>query len=495
MKKYDLIVVGSGAGLMVIEAALSVGMSCAIIEKSKFGGTCLTKGCIPSKMLAYPADLIRETQKAEKVGLHFSPPVPDWNKISERMWKQINYSSTIEEKLLEISGLDVYKGLGEFAGSNTIKVSFNDGKPSEYITAERFVIASGARSFVPDIDGLNKAGYLTSETFYGHMFPEKPWESLVIVGGGAIGAEMAHIFSSMGTKVTVLEAGERLLKAEEEEISAFVGRQFEKNGINVITNVNVISAGRQGERKILNIEDRTTGERRTVSCEEIFIAAGLKSNADLLGVDKAGIKVDKRGWIITNQYLETSRSNIWAIGDINGKFQFRHKANYEADILINNVIMGRKERKAACYTAVPWAVYTWPQVAHVGITEREAIEKGIKYHIGRNYYSKVVGGIKMGYADRDDDNGFVKIIIGEDRRLLGAHVVGPHAAMLVQPFVYLMNTGRSCLSYTAGSTDIGEIDELRLMCPPLGTYEPILDSMIIHPSLNELTAWVFENIE
>ncbi|NLY19493.1 MAG: hypothetical protein GX045_11340 [Clostridiaceae bacterium] len=153
-----------------------------------------------------------------------------------------------------------------------------------------------------------------------------------------------------------------------------------------------------------------------------------------------------------------------------------------------------RDKKIACYTAVPWAVYTHPQVAHVGITEREAKERGIKYYIGRNYYSKVVGGIKMGYGDRDEDNGFVKIIVGENRKLLGAHVVGPHAAMLVQPFVYLMNVGHRCVNITR-SSDINEIDELRLMCPPLGTYEPILDSMVIHPSLNELTAWAFENLE
>jgi len=495
MKKYDLIVVGSGAGLMVLEAALARGMSCALIEKSKFGGTCLTKGCIPSKMLAYPADLIRETQNAKRVGLHFSPPLVDWNKISKRMWKQINYNEIIEKKLFEISNLAIYKGFGEFADNNTIKINYNDDKPSEFITAERFVIAAGARSFVPDIDGLNETGYLTFETFFGDSFPEKPWKSLIIVGGGPIGAEFAHIFSSVGAKVTILDSRERLLKAEEEEVSDFVQKQFIKNGINVITNVTITSAGRQGANKMLNIEDRITKEKRKVVGEEIFIATGIRSNGDLLRLDKAGIEVDKRGWIITNEYLETSRSNIWAIGDINGKFQFRHKANYEAEILINNLINERKKKKIACYNSVPWAVYTHPQVAHVGITEREAKESGIKYYIGRNYYSKVVGGIKMGYSDKNEDNGFVKIIIGDDRKLLGAHVVGPHAAMLVQPFVYLMNSGHKCLSNKAVSTDLNEIDELRLMCPSLGTYEPILNSMVIHPSLNELTAWAFENIE
>jgi dihydrolipoamide dehydrogenase len=495
LKKYDLIVVGSGAGLMVLEAALVRGMRCAIIEKSKFGGTCLTKGCIPSKMLVYPADLIRETQNAKRVGLHYSPPLIDWNKISERMWKQINYHETIEKKLLEVGNLTVYKGSGEFTNHNTLKVNYNDGRAFEYITAERFVIAAGARSFVPVIDGLEESGYLTSETFFGDMFPKKPWKSLVIVGGGPIGAEFAHIFSSIGTKVTIIDSSDRLLKAEEEEISNFVRKQFENNGINVITNANIISIERQNENKLLNIEDNITKEKRIVVGEEIFIATGVQSNGDSLRLDRAGINVDKRGWIVTNEYLETSRSNIWAIGDINGKFQFRHKANYEAEILVNNIFGDRGERKKAIYNAVPWAVYTHPQVSHVGITEREAKERGITYHIGRNYYSKVVGGIKMGYNDREEDNGFVKLIVGNDRKLLGAHVVGPHAAMLVQPFVYLMNIGWNCLDNKERNDTINEINELRLMCPSLGTYEPILDSMVIHPSLNELTAWAFENLE
>jgi len=491
MERYDLAIVGSGAGLMVLEAALSRGLRCAIVEKSKFGGTCLTKGCIPSKMLAYPADLIREAGHARRIGLDFSPPEVDWAKISARMWEQIGHSKSIENTLLGTENLTVYKGTGEFTGPNSMKVSYTGGEPSSEFEAERFVVAVGARSFVPEIEGLEESGYVVSETFFGEKFPEKPWESLVIVGGGPIGAEFAHIFSALGTRVSIVQSRERILMNEEEEISEFVRRQFEENGIEVHTNARAVSAAPSGSNKALTIEDKATGRRSTIEAEEIFIAAGVRSAADSLRTEKAGIELDSKGYIRTNDFLETSVPHIWAIGDINGKYQFRHKANYEAEVLINNMF-GNGDRKRAYYNSVPWAVYTHPQVAHVGLTEREIQDSGLKYYVGKNYYSEVVGGIKMGYKKGDFDDGFVKLIVGEDRKILGVHIVGPHAAILLQPFVYLMNTGHICGRATKSGAGLSE---LRIMCPQLGTIAPINESMVIHPALSELTAWALEKID
>lgn len=345
MKNYDLVVVGSGAGLMVLEAALEQGMSCAIVEKDKFGGTCLTKGCIPSKMLVYPADLIREAQAAKRVGLDFSPPAVDWTRISDRMWEQISHNESIEKRLRETDGLTVYKGIGKFIDKNTMRVTYNDGGTSDIFTAKRYILAAGARTNVPNIDGLSATGFVTSESFFGDKFPNTPWKSLLIVGGGPISAEFAHIFSAVGTKVTVLQSGERLLNAEEEEVSEFVKTQFENNGISVITNASVRSAGRSGQEKTLVYMDKVTEKENLVSGEEIFIATGVRSNGDSLNLEQAGVDVDPRGYIVTNDYLETSQNNIWAIGDINGKYQFRHKANYEASILIHNMISAAEEKK------------------------------------------------------------------------------------------------------------------------------------------------------
>jgi len=495
MRKFDLAVVGSGAGLVVLEAALDAGVSCAIVERAKFGGTCLNKGCIPTKILAYPADLIREVQHAEKTGVHVSSPGVDWQTLSERMWKQIGLNRAIEKQLLGAENLAVFKGAGEFTGPGTMRVVSSDGKTEEF-EAKRFVLAAGARSFVPPIRGIGEAGYVVSETFFGDRFPKTPWKSLVLIGGGPIGVEFAHIFSALGTQVTLVQLTDRLLMTEEETVSAFVKAQFERNGIRVLTSAMAISAEKKGEAKVVTVQDTVTKELLTIEAEEIFLAPGIRSNADSLHLEKANVETDAKGWITTNEFLETSRPDVFALGDINGKYQFRHKANYEAEILIHNLFHPSEEKKRACYQTVPWAVFTDPQVAHVGITEREAAAAGLKYHVGINRYSDVVGGRKMGYVRGDADDGFVKLIVDDEKKLLGVHIVGPHAAILVQPFVYLMNAGFRCREGDAAAgRRPNEIQGLRMMCPSLGTYEPIANSMVIHPSLNELTAWALEKLD
>lgn len=487
MKTYDIAVVGSGSGLMVMEAALSAGLSCAVVENAKFGGTCLTKGCIPSKMLVYPADLIREAGDAARIGLGFERPDIDWERISARVWRQIGHNVQIEESLGGVENLDVYKGTAEFTAPYVMRVKGADGAYSAEFRAEKIVLAAGARSFVPPIEGLDAAGYVTSELFFGEKYPKAPWKSLVIVGGGAIGAEFAHIFSALGTQVTLVEMQGHIVPTEEEEVSEFVARNFRKNGIEVVTGAKVLKAASGPAGKSVLVEDVTTGARRTLDCEEIFISSGVRSNGDLLNLSAAGIEADRRGYIPTDEFLETNVKGIYAIGDINGKYQFRHKANYEAAILIENLFGGA--RKGAKYDAVPWAIFTWPQVGHVGITEREAREKGLRYGVARNYYSSIAGGIAMGISQRSEDNGFAKIILGRDMKILGAHIVGPYASMLVQPFVYLMNAGTPCPDARASG------GFRRADCPTMGTVDPVTDSMVIHPSMNELAAWAIEDVE
>lgn len=487
MEKFDCIIIGSGAGLMIAETAALNGKKCAIIEKNKFGGTCLTKGCIPSKMLVYPADLIREAEKSNRVGLKFQTPSVDWKKISKRVWKQINYSDTIEENLRKHKNISVFKGTGEFTGPNTIKVSSADRTFSDELEGDIFIIANGAKSFVPPIKNIELTNYLIPESFFGDKFPQKPWKSLIIIGGGAIGAEFAHIFSAFGTKVTIVEMRNRLLATEEEEVSKFVTTEFEKNNITVLTNTAIIEAGTNKNLKTLSIENIITKEKTIIEGDAIFIASGVASNSDSLKLENTNVEVDSRGWIKTNQYLETTQKNIYAIGDINGKYQFRHKANYEAQILMNNLFSNDKKR-AVCYNAVPWAIFTWPQVAHVGLTESQAKNEGFKFWIGRNFFSQIAGGIAMGINKKSTDNGFIKIIVGEEKTILGVHVVGSHAAILLQPFVYLMNAKHKCEKQNYKKCN-------NTICPQLGNYLPINDSMIIHPSLNELTAWVLENID
>lgn len=473
MKKFDLVIIGGGAGMMVMDAALSYGWKCAIIEKDKFGGTCLTKGCIPSKMLVYPADYIRETESISRVGIHAQKPEIDWDAISKRMWEQIDFSEQIETRIKELGNLTLFKGKGSFVGPNEMVINYGNGQEDEVIQGDRFIIASGARSQVPKVDGLEETGYITSEDFFGDKYPEKPWKSLVIIGSGAISLEFAHIFSAFGTKVTMVARSARILRKEDEDISSFVQRQFELNGIDVLTDSDIVSVSKENGVKVVTVENLNTKEKKIIKCEEILVASGSESTGDDLGLDKAGLAADKANWITTNEYLETNQPNIWAIGDVNGKYQFRHTANHEAQVLIHNLFSG-KDKKAVNYYATPWAIFTYPQVGRVGATEKDLKDQGIPYFTAKNYYSEVVGGRAMGYKNKDEDNGFIKMILGEDKKILGVHIVGPQAATLVQPFVYLMNM------------------EFKSQ---LSAYDVIDDSMIIHPSLSELTAWVLGKIE
>ncbi|MDD3970827.1 MAG: dihydrolipoyl dehydrogenase [Clostridia bacterium] len=493
MAKYDFVVIGSGGGLMFIEGALGYNKKCAIVENSKFGGTCLTKGCIPSKMLVYPADLIREAEEGQKIGVTFSKPILDWKAVSKRVWGQIDINEKVEARLEKIPNLDVYKGTGEFTGPHTMKIKNSKGEYFAEIEADNFVIAAGAHSFVPPIEGLKETGYLTSETFFGDKFPKKPYESLAIIGAGPIGAEFAHIFATFGSKVSLLEMNPRILSTEEEEISELVKKQFIQDGIDVYTGTRTLKVTKNNNQKVLHLQDIESAREFTVECEEIFIASGVRSNAGSLMLEKAGVEMDKKGYITTNEYLETNISHIWAIGDINGKFQFRHVANKEAEILIYNLFKSPKNKKIMNYNAVPWAIFTHPQVAHVGMTERDVKACGAKYKAGINRYSDVTAGRAMGYNSKSEINGFVKLIVGEDKRILGAHVVGPNAAIFLQSYVYMMNCDKKCEKKPRKKKV--EIEPLRTMCPNLGTYTSMDDSMVIHPAMSELTAWVTEDLK
>jgi mycothione reductase len=490
MEEYDLVVIGSGVGLNIINPALEMGWKCALIEDTKIGGTCLTRGCIPSKILVHPADLIREIQHAKKVGLDFKLESYNWSYIAERMWSQINESREMEDSLKTVPNLKLYKGIGEFTGENKMIVKSTSGETIGMFKGKRFVIASGARSLIPPIKGLEEIGYITNETFFGEKFPKQPWKSLIIIGGGVIAAEFAHIFSAFGTKITIVEMLPRLVTTEEPEISTFLENNFKK-WMDVRLNYKAIKAYTEQGNKVVVCENTSTGEKVEVKAEEILVTTGRRSNADLLKVEKTGVKTNNQGWIITNEYLETNKKNIWCVGDANGIYQFRHKANYEAEICANNIFSEYKMQVE--YFAVPWAIFTYPQIGHVGMTEAEAIEKGYEIFVAKKHYSSIAKGFAMGYMQNEDDDGFVKLIVDKFYRILGAHVVGPHAAILVQPFVYLMNSGFTCNILEKKKEEI--IPKIKRACPEAGSFMPIYHSMVIHPSLNEVTGWAIGSLQ
>ncbi|MHA1620279.1 MAG: dihydrolipoyl dehydrogenase family protein [Promethearchaeota archaeon] len=489
MEEFDLVVVGSGVGLTVASQALNHGWKVALVENSKFGGTCLTRGCIPSKVLVYPADVIREAEHANTVGISYTSPEVDWDSISRRMWSQIDESKQIEQSLSSASSLKVFKGIAEFTSTYEMQVKLNvTGKFSKKFTGKRFVLASGGRSFTPPIPGLAEVGSITTETFFGSKFPKKPWKSLVIIGGGVIAAEFAHIFSAMGTKVSIVEMLPRLVPTEEPEISQILENAFKKH-LMVYTHSKAVAVTEKDGLKVLTIENLDTHTKHDITGEEILVAAGRQSNADWLKTEKAGIETNNRNWINTNEFLETNVPNIWAIGDANGKFQFRHKANHDAEILTRN-LFGQGEKTPVDYSAVPWAIFTYPQIAHVGLTEQEALSKGYRIYTAIKTFSSVAKGFAMGLTEHD---GLFKLVVNEDYRILGAHAIGPQAATLIQQMVYLMNAGFTC-SQESGF-DVSQSDlKTAMSCPEAGSFMPIYKSMVIHPSLNEVAGWAIGNL-
>ena len=491
MKNFDLIVIGSGAGLSLVSQAIARQKKVALIESGKAGGTCLTRGCIPSKVLVYPADIIREAQFAYKVGVNFKVNKIDWALISKRMWNQIDESKGMEESLNQNPMISYYQGVGEFIDDYEMKVRLADGSFTENFKGEKIVISSGARSAIPPIKGIEDVGYITNETFFGEKFPKKPWKSLIIIGGGVIAAEFAHVFSAVGTDVKIIEMLPRLVTTEEPEISDLLLKNLRRY-MNVHVNTKAVAAKKKGREKVVVCESMKTGDNFEVSAEEILVAAGRKSNADLLKVEKTGVEMDQRGWIITNEFLETSKKNIWCLGDANGKYQFRHKANYEAEIVqLNLYVTNDDQRMSVDYSTTPWAIFTHPQIGHVGLTQAEAIEKGHKIYVATHHYSQVAKGFAMGLNQDDVADGFVKLIVNQDRSILGAHVIGPHAAILVQPFVYLMNAGFICSMETApGQHNLSYSKS----CPESGSFLPIYRSQVIHPSLNEVTGWAIGSL-
>ncbi|NPV07684.1 MAG: dihydrolipoyl dehydrogenase [Anaerolineae bacterium] len=421
-KRYDYLVIGSGSALTAVDMALSHGLRVALVDKGPTGGTCLNVGCIPSKLLIFPADRVVEIEDAARLGVYAEIMRVDFRAIMERMRSVVIPSrNEIRRSLRSAEGLDFYEGVGRFVDEYTLEVN------GERLRADKIVIGAGARPAIPPIDGLDRVEYLTNETLLD--LNHRP-ASMVIVGGGYVGVEYAHFFASVGTRVTLLQMEERLLMDEEPEISDLLKRKLAQR-MTVHTGTKVVAVRRVGSRLQVVAADESTGEELTVEADTILLAAGRIPNSDLLAVQNSGVQVDGRGFIVVNTRMETSKENVWALGDVIGKAMFRHVANEEAYVAANNSLHDSKVEMS--YHAVPHAVFTYPQIAAVGLTQREAA-RDHRLVIGYARYAEVAKGEAM-----MEEDAFAKAVVDADsREILGFHIIGPYAPILIQEVINAM---------------------------------------------------------
>jgi dihydrolipoamide dehydrogenase len=451
-KKYDVVVIGSGSGMFVVYESVFRGLSTALVDKGPLGGTCPNLGCIPSKMLMFPADRVVEVQEAEKLGIQAKVTGIDFALIMERMRRSIEEAQRqMKESFAQLRGLDFYEAEGRFVGDHEMETA------GTRIRGEHFFIATGSRPHIPSIPGLETVDYLTTETLL--QLTSCP-RSMAIIGGGYIGVEYAHFFAAMGTSVTLIEAAERLVPGEEPEVAALLKHALRKR-MQVLTDI-VIEQIVRGPRDIrLLVKERRSGARFAVTVDTVMVATGRRSNADLLQVEQTGVKTDERGFVTVNDAMETNVPGIYAVGDANGRHMFRHIANLEASLAARNAFGGKHD--AMDYSAAPHAVYSYPQIAAVGLTSEEARQS---HHIlvGRARYMETATGEAMMEFD-----GFAKAIVDRDtRHILGFHVIGPHAPSIVQEVINAMASGGH----------VGEIEK----------------GIHIHPALPELVQAAFRNL-
>lgn len=496
MKQYDLIVIGTGGALIVADAAIKKGLHVAIIEKGKWGGTCLTRGCIPTKVMVTVANAIREIEDYKKIGVHTSTPSIDWDLMSQRVWQKIDESKGILSYYKQFDHVDVYEGTATFIKDKVLQVAMNDGSQSDTMTGTHIVIGTGGHSKINPIPGLTEAGYLSSESLFGHKYPKKPFKRLIIMGGGPIGTEFGHVFSAAGTEVHLIQHNKRLLPKEDSEISDQIYKDLTRNGLHVYLNQEPENVRVENGQKIVTIRDRATNEIQEIAGDEILMASGIKPSTEELHLENTSIKTKRGGWIMTNEFLETSVDGVYAMGDVNGEAPFRHKANYEADIIAHNLYRATKpeEMRWARYDLVPAVTFTYPEVGHIGMTEEEATKAGYHVGVGKNYYSSSAKGFALGFNPGDEDDGFIKIVVDKDTNyILGVHVIGPQASILFQPYVNLLNSGDTPLAIineeiaSSNTRTLRKKGLVRKMDPH--SVITVGETMSPHPSLIEVAMW------
>jgi len=427
-KKFDanLIVIGAGsAGLVSSYIAAAVKAKVILIEKNKMGGDCLNTGCVPSKALIRSAKANHLIQHAETFGIENAKGSVNLDKVFKRVNKVI---SDIEPH----DSVERYTQLGVdcMQGDATLVSPYGVMVNGKVFTAKSIIIASGARPFVPPIPGLDQVDPLTSDNLWSITdYPKR----LLIMGGGPIGCELAQSFQRLGVDVTLVDMATRLMPREDEDVSEYILECFQQEGVRVLLNQKIVGFEKTRQGIIASL--RNGSGQQSVECDRVLVAVGRKANTEGFGLESLGIETTKQGTILVDDYLRTRFPHIYACGDVAGPYQFTHTAAHQAWYAAVNALFGKFKKFRVDYKVIPWATFTDPEVARVGLSEQEAQEKGIEYEVTRYDIDDLDRAIADSAA-----RGFVKVLTpksGSDR-ILGCTIVGAHGGELITEFVTAM---------------------------------------------------------
>jgi pyruvate/2-oxoglutarate dehydrogenase complex dihydrolipoamide dehydrogenase (E3) component len=438
MADYDLIVLGGGSGgLVAAVGAVKLGARVALIEKNALGGDCLWTGCVPSKALIRSARFAREMRQAQIYG--FAPVTPNFDgnsfaAITGRVRRVIETVGHHDDPaLFRGMGIDVIFGAPRFLSPRELTVKLKETNEEKTFTAKRFCISTGSRPAMPPIPGLAATGFITNEEVF-HLQELPP--RLAVLGAGAIGVELGQAFARLGSRVTIVEMDSRVLPKEDDEVSTTVENLLRAEDIEILLNAKAVQVSKNGATKIVTVEQN--GARRDIETDEILVATGRLPNVEGLNLEAAGVEYDRRA-VKTDDYLRATARRIYAAGDVTGHFQFTHMAAYEASVVVRNAFLFWPLRQKTDWRIVPWAVFTDPETARVGLTEKEARQRYADVKIWR---------LDVKENDRalaeDETQGFVKLVCaGRKEKIVGAHLVAPRAGELIHEIALAMRQGLS----------------------------------------------------
>ena len=438
-KKFDrnMIVIGAGAGGLVTSyIAATVKAKVTLIEAGEMGGDCLNYGCVPSKALIKSAKVLEQIRHGERYGLNNSQPDFAFKNIMSRIHKVIADIAPNDsvERYTEL-GVEVLKGYAKLIDPWTVEIALNDGG-TQTLTARSIVIATGARPFVPGLPGLEETGYVTSDTLWDKFAKlDKAPSKLVVLGGGPIGCELAQAFARLGSAVTQIERGARLMKKEDAEVSVFAQEALTESGVTILTSQQATRCEiRDGKKYIIVApKDGNDDQQQTaIEYDELICAVGRSARLEGYGLDTLGIDTERT--ISTDEYLETLYPNIYAAGDVVGPYQFTHVASHQAWYAAVNGLFGHLKKFKVDYRVIPWTTFIDPEVARVGLNEQEAIDKGIEFEITRYDFKDLDRAVT-----ESANHGFIKVITPKDKdKILGVTIVAEHAGDLMAEFVLAM---------------------------------------------------------